>query len=356
MADSSRPAPPLFADHSSPLVYSPLLGRRVRTGGWDDQQVGTYHKVRQALSDQRWRDASVLADCCVDEARVCYDLYRQWMADISQFLERRGVESGEVAAINRHLLSLLDLPDGSPFEARQCWVQFLDQVRDFHMLCGERNEAAALAKLEQIRESWRQLHDRDVDHSAGLISEVGNRLGEAAVEPMFHEIMLPLFEKRYGLYDVRKHAWEDSLQALLYITCESMRAHLSGPLRCGDLELWEEEERWVARFDPCGSGGRTMRADKEEKKPPRMEPPYNQAVTKEAHDWAWGKKGVCLYCVHCCILMEQMPIDAFGYPLRVVEPPTYPEQADVKCTWYMYKDPHRVPAEYYKRVGRSKPE
>ena len=74
------------------------------------------------------------------------------------------------------------------------------------------------------------------------------------------------------------------------------------------------------------------------------------------HDWSWGQAGVCLYCVHCCQLQERIPIRRFGYPLRVIEPPLWPEaRGEGRCTWTIYKDPAMVPAEAYERVGETKP-
>jgi hypothetical protein len=38
-----------------------------------------------------------------------------------------------------------------------------------------------------------------------------------------------------------------------------------------------------------------------------------------------------------------------------VEPPTYPDDREAKCTWHVYKDPANVPERYYTDVGRRKP-
>jgi hypothetical protein len=126
------------------------------------------------------------------------------------------------------------------------------------------------------------------------------------------------------------------------------------------MELIELEDRYILRFDPCGSGQRTIRGDWIEGTPARMEPPYNWTVTEEPATWTHGEKGVCLYCVHCIVLMEEMPMDRFGYPVRVVDPPLYPDtnkdpMVRQKCQWQMFKDPTTVPEEYYTRVGRTKP-
>ena len=55
--------------------------------------------------------------------------------------------------------------------------------------------------------------------------------------------------------------------------------------------------------------------------------------------------------------MEHMPMDKFGYPLRVVEPPQYPDGFGAdrqRCQWTIYKDPRKVPEEIYARAGRKK--
>jgi hypothetical protein len=54
-------------------------------------------------------------------------------------------------------------------------------------------------------------------------------------------------------------------------------------------------------------------------------------------------------------------MDRFGYPVRVIDPPVYPDtnrdaDARQKCQWQMFKDPTSVPEEYYERVGRKRPE
>jgi hypothetical protein len=53
--------------------------------------------------------------------------------------------------------------------------------------------------------------------------------------------------------------------------------------------------------------------------------------------------------------MQLKPIDAFGYPVRVVEPPSYPSETAKKCTWHIYKDPKQTPDIFYEDVGRKKP-
>ena len=340
---------------SEVLKFNELLARRVRTGTWEDQKISTYRKIEEAIRVRRWGDAAVLAGYFVDEAKVCYDLYRQWIQDLNAFLKDNGVSEAELTTTNERLLALLKLPDGRPFQSSRLWTEFQAKVQMCVMHCHRQEAEEALAELKDLKESWRRIHDRDVDHCYGLMNEVAVRLGEHRIRDMYDLVLLPLFTWRYDRFDIDKHPWDEGLQTLLYVAIEAMRGHLVGPRRTGDMEFFEEEDRYLVKFDPCGSGQRILRGDVIEGTPSRMKPPYSWGVTKEAHDWSWNKKGVCFYCAHCCVLMEQMPIDKFGYPVRVVDAPVYDNAQEWKCTWYMYKDPTKVPEQYYERVGRKKP-
>jgi hypothetical protein len=192
------------------------------------------------------------------------------------------------------------------------------------------------------------------------MSEIVKRLGEGSIGAMWDRVLLPLFTWRYEKFDIDKNAWEEGLETLMLVACEAMRGHLVGPERTGDFELIETDDRYILRFDPCGSGQRTVRGDWIEGTPPRMEPPYNWSVSQEEHTWNHNTKGVCHYCTHCIRLMEEWPMDRFGYPVRVIDPPVYPDtnrasDARQKCQWMMFKDPTNAPEEYYARVGRSRP-
>ena len=72
-------------------------------------------------------------------------------------------------------------------------------------------------------------------------------------------------------------------------------------------------------------------------------------MVAEAYDWTWGRKGVCLYCAHCAVVNEILPIEQHGTPMRVTD---YPEQPGDRCRWTVYKDPAFVPLEAFTR-GRK---
>jgi hypothetical protein len=343
------------AETGAALEFSDVLGRRIRAGDLSDQRVSTFDRIGEALAGGDFERAAELGDFFVDEAEVIFGIYRGWIPQLIDFLLDRGVSEDEVTSINERILALLSLTDGRPFHARKLWAEFRGLARDFVAACGRREGTEVLSLLEAMWDLWRQMHDRDVDHIYGLMNEIVVRFGEKTLAPMWDAIIGDLFASRYAKFDITQYSWKESLWTNLYLVMEAMRGHLVGPGRKGNFEFEEDEDRFTFRFDPCGSGGHTIRGDEVEGSPPRMEPPYEWGVTTEEHDFAWNTKGVCYYCSNCCVVMQLKPIDAFGYPVRVVEPPTYPDRSHAKCTWHVYKDPTSVPERYYRAVGREKP-
>ena len=339
--------------------FSDILQRRVRLGSWEDQKVSTYARIIECLDNGDWHNASALADYFVDEAAVCWKLYRQWLADLEGFLRDEGTPESELTAIAQRLDELTVLPDGTPFDSFALWEEFQALIKQVVDAATAHDAETAKRVMAEAKEVWRRTHDRDVDKTYCYMSEVAERYGDDAIPKMYERVLLPLFAWRYAKFDIDQYPWDEGLETLLYVACEAMRGHLVGPERTGDFELEEFADRFELQFDPCGSGGRTLRGDPIEGTPPRMEAPYNWRVSEEERDWNHYQKGVCLYCAHCVILMEHMPIDRFGYPVRVVEPPVYgavdESGAPQKCKWTMYKDPTKTPEEVYTRTGRVKP-
>ena len=124
------------------------------------------------------------------------------------------------------------------------------------------------------------------------------------------------------------------------------------------MEGFEDDDKIVLAFDPCGSGNRGQQGDPMEGTGSRSDPPYNFGVAADKHEWAWNESGICYYCAHCCYALEYWPTRRWGHPLRVVDSPIHPEETTgenpKKCTWPMYKSIAAIPDEAYARVGLLK--
>jgi hypothetical protein len=316
-----------------------------------------YRAAAGAIREGRFAEAAALARRAVDEAEEGHRLYPVFADRAFAFMVERGVAEDAMEAERARLLSLLDMPDGSRFDPEAGWRTFVDAIDVTVRACDAHRADDALEALERARRTWRATHDRGCDLVFGAVDACARLLGEDTVADAWDALMAELYPTR-DRYDVDARPWSQSLHELLVDAFESLRGHLSGPERMGDVEVVEEEDRFVLRFEPCGSGGRTYQPDAEGG-PPRMEEPFAFGVTTEAHDWSWGSAGVCLYCVHCCRLQEQIPIERLGYPVRVVDPPIWPAAraggSAGRCTWTIYKDPALIPEEAYRRVGATKP-
>jgi len=107
----------------------------------------------------------------------------------------------------------------------------------------------------------------------------------------------------------------------------------------GITTVTEEADRFVVKCDPCGSGGRLRQRKK------------NIATIKNAYPWTWGRSDIPVYCSHCAIMWEILPIEMRGYQIRVNLCAEKPEDP---CIHYYYKNREAIPEEYFTRVGKTK--
>jgi hypothetical protein len=354
---SGSPVPPVAR-----LTWSDALGKRIREGDWAEQAVSTYAKVEEAVKAGQWELAAQLVDYSMEEAKVVYVVYQVWTEGFLDWLRQESVGEEELAAELGRLRALLAFPDGEPYQPKPRWEALgatagllANRLRGFEI-----DGDAAIAATRELRELWRQLHDRGADFQAGLLTFVARRFGEPRLEDCYRHVLEPYLQERYRPFDVRERCYEETVYRNLYLSFEAMRGHLCGPGREGNLEFEEDDDRLVLRFDPCGSGGRMQRGDAVEGTPSRAEPPYEFGVTQGRYDWAWNEEGVCYYCAHCCFALERWPAEQWGHPVRVVDSPLYPDESTgerpKQCTWTIYKSLEAIPPEAYERIGLRKPD
>lgn len=329
---------------SNTFAYHVGLAEKVRAGTWKDHCRSTYDMFEDHVGQGRFNDAAELALYTLHEAREPVDLYLVWLPQIRTFLEEHGVCNATVVADEQALLARI-APAGQTFDPNAGWERVCKLAEDAALACKNGNGDDATAKLEASRIQWHDTHDRLCDWVQGLIAIVARRIGEDSIGELWQLLMSPMFES-YEKYDMDATPWDVSAEILLQVTAMALRGHLSGPGRRGEIEFVEETDRVGFRFSPCGSGGRNYSDETFDEFP----------LTTKPYDWAWNTEGICLYCAHCCALSEINPIQRFGYPARVVEPPFTNRQGRRNhCTWWVYKHPDLVPAGVYQRTGHAKP-
>lgn len=205
---------------------------------------------------------------------------------------------------------------------------------------GDAEQAKEL--LEYARNEWQVVHDMYVNWTWAFFTHVQREYGEEALEDVYRSVLGSYYRSRYD------KVMASDAETQLQLTLEGLRGHLMGPGRRGELDVVDEGKRWKILMEPCGSGGvGIQRLSAGEEPNPEL-----FGFSEKARDWTWGKENVCLYCGHCAFVNEILAIENYGHPMRVTE---YSGDADGHCTWYIYKDPEDIPAEYYERVGKTAP-
>jgi hypothetical protein len=284
-----------------------------------------------------------------------FGFYTQWHAEGIQFLRDNGVTEGDIEGMRGDLALLVntgfrpDVPYDREAELARYRILKARLLRELGAPVD-----VALATLAEWKEQWRAIHDRDVDYASGIMNVALLRFGEEKLEALLRSAITDRFDSRYARYDVSRFDWKDAFADLVHASVETQRGHLVGPEREGTVELAEHDDRVVISFEPCGTGGRTVAGDKLSRTPSRHEAPYWFATIDRKHDFSWNKEGVCQYCSHCAMMTGKLPIERFGYPLRVVEPPLKGDPGG-RCTWTIYKDVRDYPAWYYESLGETKP-
>lgn len=321
-----------------------------------EQVRPTIAMMRDAIAaGDRSRSLELIDYADHEWAGLNFGFYSTWMEKTLGFLRSNGVTDADIEGLLLDLRLLVnDARDpGEPYDR-------IAELERYRMLKARlirhlnAPPSIALATLEAWKECWRSIHDRDTDVSSGLLNMVAIRFGEATLEDLFRSIIGDRFDFRYARYDVSRMDWATGFEKLVHASIETQRGHLVGPGREGLVELVEHEDGVTISFEPCGTGGRTVAGDALSGTPSRHDAPYYYASVRGSHDFAWNTPGVCLYCTHCAMMTGKFPIERYGYPLRVVEPPRAGDPAG-RCSWTIYRDLRAIPESYYRSLGTSKP-
>lgn len=341
-----------MTEPSAVVAFEPSLGRNTRAGDWEQLAQGTFRAATRAFEQGQHEQAADLLEVSILEAEELRDVYARWPDDTAAWIRQHGASQADLDTEISRLTSVIGPRAMAGIEAE--WSDFTAAVASASSLCRAADRQAPSA-IETVRCLWMAVHDRAVDRVSGLIDIAVRLVGEEHLGALWDHLMNDWYAAHEQRYDQRNQDWAESARQLMVAIVDGFHAHLTGPDRSGDIEIIHERDRVGFRFAPCGSGGRSLAAGITGGRP-RAATPYGFAVTTTQHDWAWNTVGICSYCVHCCQLNEVMPIDRLGYPTRVIDAPTWPNEADnPSCTWWVYRDPSLVPDAVYQRVGRTPP-
>jgi len=186
--------------------------------------------------------------------------------------------------------------------------------------------------LASMERDWLRNKDYSINWITSLLSFIGRRLGEGAVEDALRD-----FGDRF-LRDRRAGQSAATPEQRLEGLVRAMKANGA------DVSMAEDGEKYIASFR-CGSGGMLIDSG-------AYGPPRDYLTLREAGPRTFGRAELPVYCAHCSVNNEMEGIEQTGVPVTIEFPPERPGE---RCVHHVYKDPSNVPAEIYERVGKRKP-
>jgi hypothetical protein len=199
---------------------------------------------------------------------------------------------------------------------------------------GDAEEAKKLAG--RMYNEFLSMHDLYRNWITGTLSEIGRRYGDRALD----EIMVEGVRAWWKPITKSLPQGREALPAKIKMFTAGLRGHLQ------PLSISEDDEKIEIKLCPCGSGGRLITEGKYEGEDAFLTIENEQPLT-------YGRKNFPVYCAHE-YAMEKVDIEENGTPFVVVEPAA--KLGKDYCTMVVYKDPDKLPAKYYERLGLKKPE
>ncbi|MGZ4120604.1 MAG: hypothetical protein ACXVQY_08345 [Actinomycetota bacterium] len=192
---------------------------------------------------------------------------------------------------------------------------------------------AARAKklLGYMLADWTRNKDYSINWIAQLLSFIGRRLGEQAVEEALRDLGERFVRPRRGSAVDARQRMEGIARA--------MKANGA------DVVLSEDDEKYVLSFR-CGSGGMLIDSG-------AYGPPRDYLTLHQKGPVTFQRDELPVYCAHCSVNNEIQPIEWDGVPATVQHPPTKPGE---RCVHHIYKDQASIPDEVFARAGKTKRE
>lgn len=207
-------------------------------------------------------------------------------------------------------------------------------ARDLVEQAIDRGDAAEAKRLLQLMEvDWLRNKDYSINWITSLLSFIGRRLGEPAVEEALRDFGDRfLRERRAGFATARP---DQRMEGLV----RAMKANGA------EVAYAEDDDKYVVSFR-CGSGGKLIDEG-------AYGPPRDYLTLRERGPRTFGRDSLPVYCAHCSVNNEMEGIEQTGVPITIEFPPERPGE---RCVHHVYKDPALIPEEVYKRVGKEKPQ
>jgi hypothetical protein len=193
----------------------------------------------------------------------------------------------------------------------------------------------ARALLGERDRQHQLIHDQFIDMKAGFYSYIGKAFGDGRLE----EILRYTGDRQRRGFEHWERLWEcESAEDFVRATVHLLTTHM------GNVAVTEDAEKFTITQDPCGSGGRLMRAG-------AFDGADGLYRVGRAQPMTFSKPDFPSYCAHCAVWNNVQCIEWFGHPQWCIDHPATPADP---CRIHIYKNPEKIPQHYYEQVGKER--
>ncbi len=178
------------------------------------------------------------------------------------------------------------------------------------------------------------MHDLYRDWITALLTFIGRFYGDKVLYQALEESISMWLKPVLDMYE------KEDTRRRVQLCAAALRGH------CQPVEIKEDEEKFVFKMKPCGSGGRLVLEGKYGSLQNFLKVERPQAMT-------YWKKDFPVYCCHGHFLSS--------LPLTWGRAPAFLEIASDNigyepCEFWVFKDPKAIPQDVYTKIGLMKSE
>ncbi len=173
-------------------------------------------------------------------------------------------------------------------------------------------------------------HDADYDISARLLSFICRQYGDEVLREAMDEWVAQMVNLL-----TKSHKKAGDARARMRLFAEQLKAHYR------PIEITEDDEKFIAKMIPCGTGGRMLSQGK------YGLPPGFHMVRKAQYMTYW-REDFPVYCCHGPVMAIQALASGYAPPVLEIAAEKICEDP---CEFWLFKDPESISAKAYHIAG-----